>query len=353
MMARWATASFFLNITLVHGHAYHHRALAFDEFMEVVDMVSSVLYIVEAYPRAFGTDSGGFAQCDDGYFVRPVVVSECPLGGAPNPCSNSTNVSEICLGDGDCGTDGSLNNCPPFTPGIYEKTSVHCGEENCEGWAKALFTVALISDVLAIVVVACFPGARPYKSQINERNLVCGVRPFLVRYCCLGVLPSVGATMLVAWGVGTNWGRNRDDYVANNVVGPDAALRILVIVMLALLVAATVLNMWWLSGYGRNVSEEDLKLKRQLGGLNIPLFSMLVALYMTSETAEAVEKERCWQKWQLRIVQDIPQAVVAILDMCFFGVSWFAALDVAASVVMILVHLMFPINDLARRIAAP
>jgi poly [ADP-ribose] polymerase 10/14/15 len=86
-------------------------------------------------------------ECDESTFppcgseLVPVESSECPYDPALANCDVVT-CGELCEGDGECGTDGNLNNCDSYD--IYRKLCGSFGATSCS--CEVSFTIAVQQD---------------------------------------------------------------------------------------------------------------------------------------------------------------------------------------------------------------
>jgi len=289
---------------------FAHRELVLDELFEHADMISSILYIVMAYHRAF--QNLGTRVCDDdGLYLLPIPTSACPvLNMSHAECSNAAE-GEVCVGS--CATTQDVNNCvDPLARksiSIYLKSDMACklGDEGvCRTGARFLFFIALASSFASLAVLG------PWKILDDPGRIL----PFVY-----GVMVAFGCA--IAW-----------TYLISTAM--HAVAGILAVICCSSCCCAS-LN--WTTLSNNSDSPEE---RRQLL-LNAPFISLLAVCKMSPETAKDTMDRRAPRKWAMRFVQDVPETCCAVLDIWWFGGSWQAALDVALSGLMILSHLTKPV----------
>jgi len=75
--------------------------------------------------------------------------------------------------------------------------------------------------------------------------------------------------------------------------------------------------------------------------MSLPLMSLLVAWEIDAEQARKVAEGMRPMKVWLRVVYDIPELTCTILDLYFFGGSYFAVFDLITSLLVMAYHLSF------------
>jgi hypothetical protein len=73
--------------------------------------------LAQTYPQLFCADSQ--SECDESQLV-PVAPADCPNSGADIEDCATVGIGDICEGDGECGTDNSLDNCGTWHD-VYRK----------------------------------------------------------------------------------------------------------------------------------------------------------------------------------------------------------------------------------------
>ena len=302
---------------------FAHRELVLDELLEHADMISSILYIVEAYHRAF--QNLGTRVCDDdGLYLLPIPTSACPvLNMSHAGCSNAA-AGEVCIGS--CATTQDVNNCvDPLTRksiSIYLKSDMACklgDEEVCRTGARWLYFIALTSSFASLVVLA------PW--ELDAWSNEDGLSMFL-KQCC-GCFFVFAYLFVIAWTFLMSTAR-------------DAVAGILAVMCCS---SCVCFCCNWATLTNNPASPPEVR--RQVL-LNAPFISLLAVCKMSPETAKDTMDRRAPRKWALRFVQDVPETCCAVLDIWWFGGSWQATLDVALSGLMILSHLLKPMFQLAR-----
>ncbi|CAE7665252.1 Tspear [Symbiodinium sp. CCMP2456] len=321
LLDRWKNSPWFLAMLML---------------FESVNLVSSTIYVVEAYQRAVLTDL--YATCSDGTVLVPIFAAECPaekamLNGIRN-CDAALAIGDVCGADAftdgskNCDTRDTLQNCGMYD--FYRRTST-CGD--CAMLAHLLWVCAAAS-VFCTVGWTC----RFYTKRLEVRFLT--VRPrlrwqhhFVYAFLCIWLLLAAGIGFFMEGGTAV---------LLMAVLCPAVAW------LLWLFVLAIVVH--------DQAAEEEV-LVQQSAALELPLFNMLVAFFLEEKAIRQLSQFRLPLQQGLRIFEDLPECMVGAVDLLFFGGSWFTALGIGMSLLMITLQLSMAVSanvlQQARRIARP
>jgi len=119
------------------------------------------------------------------------------------------------------------------------------------------------------------------------------------------------------------------------------------------MVAAVILTVWAASillCLGLRVKMHDRffksKEEQQSAMMQLPLLGFLLVWKMTPGQLRTVRETTSSYKIVLRIIEDIPETIIAGIDLAVFGGSWFAIFDFVLSTLEILMYLTMPIARL-------
>jgi len=300
---------------------YAHVELALDEGFEQLDLASSVQYWYATYWRAFGTDSAGIELCEDGAFMKPALLSQCPkpsdIDSLPS-CDNST-YGELCIPDGACGSGKrDLGNCPRLEVADSKATVLiktqtckgSLGTRFCNNLAKGISTAALLTTLSGIFL----PLAHAlwiFREGAEDRC------------CILIVFDGITAAVVASIILPVSW----------EVAPPTASVVCVVFVGLSFIYV----NFWNCCLLCASVESNR---GRRWAAMLLPIFGVYTAWRLGHELAKETIKVRKPMKIHLRLQQDLPEIAIVVLDMLYFGFSWYATVDVIASVLGFTYHFL-------------
>jgi len=303
---------------------FAHKELALDEFCEVVDLVSSLSYVYQSFRRGF-YDANGIANCSGSRFLHPVLLCPAPQETQTLSKCKSAEEGASCVEDGSCKLGADLNNCPSLagSVSVYTVSSEACkmgGIDECSSLLKALFVVSSLSVLLTFPVMMCGPalwlcvaGRDLFWSLfvVTIPALFMTIPLYLIAYltqgtgALVGVCLCIGVPLLLCCAL-------------TGFCGCDADR-----------------GFFEVSGAENDANAKNVEL---LLLLNVPIFSVPVSHKMGPDKAKELMQLRKPQKCLLRLISDVPEIVCATTDMMVFGISWWAVLDLAASIFMMLYH---------------
>ncbi|CAE7772699.1 DRC7 [Symbiodinium sp. CCMP2592] len=323
LLERWKNSPWFLAILML---------------FESVNLVSSTIYVVEAYQRAVLTDL--YVTCSDGTVLVPIFAAQCPaenavLNGMRN-CDAALAIGDVCEADAvtdgskNCDTSNTLQNCGIYD--VYRRTST-CG---------ACGTLAHLLWVSAAASLFCTVGwtCRFYTKRL-ELCFV-SVRPRLRRQHHF-LYALLGSWLLLATGIGL--------FMEGGIV-----------VLLMAVVCPMAAWLLWLFAlviivHDPTAEEEVFHQVQQSAALELPLFNVLVAFLMEEKDIRQLNQFRLPLQQGLRIFEDLPECMIGAVDLLFFGGSWFTALGIGMSLLMITLQLSMAVSanvlQQARLIARP
>ncbi|CAE7305217.1 Tspear, partial [Symbiodinium necroappetens] len=278
---------------------------------------SGLLYVTEAYQRSALI---GFSNdCGSG-ILQPVLAENCPSETATlelPECQSGLGQGELCEADfeaagANCPFKTELDNCGKFD--IYTMETPRCTDIGCFPLATGLWFFSLLSLGLTIAWTAAF------YTRAMQNRLVLQKQLWRWRACVF--MTALGILMFIIYMIGFVGGSI--SVLAQAVLNP---LLVLAAWVMALAVVFT-------PGAAKeaNVSKA--------AAMELPFFNALLAMYLTGDEVEELQKMREPLSTGLRLVEDIPELVIGGLDLFYFGGdAWYAWLGIGCSFTMILFHL--------------
>ena len=310
---------------------------ALDNLIESADAVSSMLYIIEAHDRLYISQTFKPKSCTAGQVLHPVVTPQCLLVSPSSlPSCNSMNTSAIVPGEycvaevGSCEVEEELGNC--FNKNVYQtfpEGAAHMYWSAGLGLYLAAYTSFGLT-MFFLLVSAWFPWSWPSDDWLarNDRWQQAVCCPCL---CCCIWIPASSILMTVTNSAYVMW-----------VAFP---------VCLLFAWGVMLFSVWFPP---KQQPAED----RLAVSLQIPVLGALVVFHSDSEdlaTVLAQNGAHRINKIMVRILRDVPEIIIGVLDTYYFGDSWFATFQLTMSVLEVLIYIVLVIarncNDVAKGIA--
>ncbi|CAK9096922.1 unnamed protein product, partial [Durusdinium trenchii] len=313
------------------------HVLTLNMVLESGNLVSSLLYVLGAYQRS--TLMGFTAACGSG-LLMPVRSRECPNESeilALPTCHQGLLTEAFCEADiqvpmPGCHVSRELDNCGRYD--IYSMQMMACSDIGCSSVAFGLWFVALMSLGLTIVWTAVF-YARTLVKRLEQSRQQLWQR----RIC--GFMTSLLLLILITYIVGIEGGTS--SVLAMALLCP---LLLLCAWVLALDVTFLPEKADFNQVERAEETEPELKKRRRMeavmgkaAALEIPFFNALMAINLKEDDVELLHEFRGPLNTGLRVVEDIPELLVACLDLYYFGGAWYAWLGMTCSFLMIAFHL--------------
>lgn len=316
--------------------------LAMCMLLESMNLVSSTLYVVEAHQRAVLRELS--VTCSGGVVLVPVFAADCPTShsvlNGMNNCDAALAPGETCeadafaAGGANCDSLMELQNCGEYD--VYRSTSCQCAMVAHIVWASAavsLFcTVSWTCRFYTKRVELSISHSR-WRHRLLYTLLGCG----LLLIAFTGFLGGGLAVLLMA------------------LVCPMLSW----LLWLFILVIVSADENPGLTATHQEEEEEEESFHRlqQSAALELPLFNVLIAGMLEEKDIHKLNELRAPLHQGLRFLEDLPECVIGVVDLYFFGGSWFTALGISMSLLMITLHVSMAMSaavlEKARRIAKP
>lgn len=281
------------------------------ELLESFDFLSTSLYIVSIYRRSFM--QGGLPACDDGFHLLPATVVDCPRPSEADGLLMCDNVAvgEVCRGGEECSTNDEVRNCPGVSHTVFKKTP----QKNMLMRSRALFVSALVSATFTGICKMWLKFVWHFETGVVKD--VCTWWSIWLLGCplCCGLTPALLVAFLGPTGVG-----------------------LAVVISIMVLFEASIIGVNLYYAGGGDMTNENLN-RDDYAKLELPFLGACHLWCMAPERATELEGERRPEKICTRFVHDIPEAIIALLDMIWFGVEWYSCADVVFSILVILYYM--------------
>lgn len=289
--------------------------LALNMVLESGNLVSSLLYVTEAYQRSALI---GFSSACGSGLLMPLMAWKCPSETAAlylPVCHSSLGLGEWCEADGetasvDCQVQSELDNCGKYD--IYMMQTPPCSEIGCPTLATGLWFFALLSLGLTIAWTAAFYTRTLLKRLVLQQQW--RMRSFIF-------MTVLGVLMITIYTVG--------------LLGGTSSVLAMAFLNPLLLLAAWILAL----GVTFAPGAEKEAVVTKGAALEIPCFNALMAVHLTEDEVEELQVFRGPLSTGLRVVEDIPELLIGGLDLYYFGGAWYAWLGIMCSTIMILFHM--------------
>ncbi|CAE7201287.1 TSPEAR, partial [Symbiodinium sp. KB8] len=267
--------------------------LAVKMLLESGNLLSSMLYAMEAHQRAILV--GFSAQCGEGTLM-PLKSSECPSRAetAELPaCRAFLAASALCeadaeADDGGCVVPKELDNCADFD--VYKIVPLACGAIGCQALSHILWIAALVSFGATIAWNAGF-----YASSLRKRQPDEWQRLWISFTALFAFLASLLVTTTLV-----------------GFAGGSAAVLAMALLCPLLPVCAWVMAAWLAALKAKG----SKAIVNQAAALELPIFNVFVALNLRSEEdVAALNDFRVHLNMGLRVVEDIPELIIGLLDL--------------------------------------
>ncbi|CAE7367414.1 TSPEAR [Symbiodinium sp. CCMP2456] len=294
--------------------------LAVKMLLESGNLLSTMLYAMEAHQRAILV--GFSAQCGEGTLM-PLKISECrswaetaELAELP-ACAAFLGVNALCeadaeADDGSCMVPKELDNCGDFD--VYKMQQLACGAIGCKALSHILWIAALMSFGATVAWNAGFYARSLHRLQREEARRLC-IR-FKALFAFLAVL--LVTTTLVGF------------------AGGSGAVLAMALLCPLLPVCAWVLAAWLAS----LPTKGKEAIVNQAAALELPIFNVFVALNLSEKDVEALNSFRIPLNMGLRVMEDVPELIIGLLDLVYFGGSWYAWFGILMSMAMLVFDLL-------------
>ncbi|CAE7521638.1 Tspear [Symbiodinium sp. KB8] len=279
---------------------------------------SGMLYAMEAHQRAMLV--GFSAQCGSG-ILMPVKSWECRSRAetAELPaCHALLAANALCEADAEaddssCIVPQELDNCADFD--VYKMEPLACGAIGCKALSHILWIAAVMSFGATIAW-----NARFYASSLRRLQPDEGQRLRISFYSLFAFLASLLVTTTLV-----------------GFAGGSAAVLAMALLCPLLPVCAWVLAAWLASLPAKGKEA----IVNQAAALELPVFNVFVALNLRSEKdVEALNDFRVPLNMGLRVVEDIPELIIGLVDLVYFGGSWYAWFGALMSMAMLVFDLL-------------
>lgn len=279
--------------------------LFFEEVLEIGDLVSSLLYVYQSHKRLYD-ETWEETRCSDGYTLQPVLTVECPTSGWLPLCDNAEQGAR-------CRGGACVWQLDEFLPSARTDALRH------RAWSTAM---SLSSHAVA--------GLN--EDHIAEFLLFIGFE-----------LVFLGVVVHAALAIGFGFALARYERLASLTLiaadlGATMILRFTFYVALFFKGSA----LWDEDDAFLDHHLDDSPYRKLNYALEVPIMNFMAIVYTQEEVAEKTMEYRRPFKWQLRLIQDIPELVVGSMEAAYFGASWWAFLDLAMSVLAICFHMWRP-----------
>jgi len=292
---------------------------------------------------------GNTGTCSDGKIIRPVFLNQCPSPADELPdCENAT-VGQKCVFTGSgCEADAKLYNCPPslsiFTK--LEPDLIDIKRFISQGLTIGATFFFILSSALRTVLLRFMVWK--FRDPVGMlRKLFYVFVP-----CCLcssydedwffsGVLTLLAYCLLTFVAIG---------FLMPWTMYPVACLVVALHIFCLLYHSCVARDPEFLSEDMRVSGEEAEKAEADWIAVNsafleLPVLGVYVSLRQGGAQAAILDASRYWYKLILRLVTDIPLLAIDAVDLYTFGVSWYAALSMVASVIEVVVYVVLRIKD--------
>ncbi|CAE7334012.1 Tspear, partial [Symbiodinium sp. CCMP2456] len=285
-------------------------------FLESGNLVSTMLYAVEAFQRATLVD---FSVACGSAVLMPLTSAHCPSTSEILQlplCDSTLSLNTLCEADAEVLTD----NCQVFSPldnckhyDVYRKEEPACEAIGCAELSYFLWMSALICFGATVGCIAAFYARCLWVGQRQE------ARRLQQRFAAFFIF--LGCLIMIALLVGLTAG--------------NAAVLSMVFLCPLMPISA-----WALAGgiaFLPAAGEEAIV--NQAAGLELPFFNVFLALQLTEDDVEDIRSFRETLDTGLRVVEDVPEIVIGLLDLVYFGGAWYTWLGIGMSLAMVAVHL--------------
>ncbi|CAE7941654.1 TSPEAR [Symbiodinium necroappetens] len=278
---------------------------------------SGMLYAMEAHQRAMLV--GFSAQCGAG-ILMPVKSWECPSRAetAELPaCHALLAANALCeadaeADDGSCVVPQELDNCADFD--VYKMEPLACGAIGCKALSHILWIAAVMSFGATIAW-----NTRFYASSLRRLQPDEGQRLRISFKALFAFLASLLVTTTLV-----------------GFAGGSAAVLAMAFLCPLLPVCAWVLAAWLASLPAKGKEA----IVNQAAALELPIFNVFVALNLSEKDVEALNDFRVPLNMGLRVVEDIPELIIGLVDLVYFGGSWYAWFGALMSMAMLVFDLL-------------
>ncbi|CAE7687116.1 Tspear [Symbiodinium sp. CCMP2456] len=291
------------------------KLLALKMILESTNLVSSMMYTVEAYQRA--TRMTFTVQCVDNNILMPADPTECLEVANFNTlpwCSADVLLGSLCEGDEAeadmCPLNRELDNCEDasgFAHDLYRRTGPQkCGLVDCNFLAGVLWVLSTSSIAFTVLWTISwhFRGMlRDFSAKLSWGLSCCSVLCIWIALLFVGFFGDDGTS----------------------VVTFACLLPIVVIIA-------------WIAAAGLATFCKGPR--RRSAALELPLFNVLVALWLQPEDVEDMQAERRGLDLGLRVVEDLPEILMGVADLAFFKFSWFALSSIIMSMAMFFFYVL-------------
>mmetsp|Transcript_26714 Transcript_26714/g.61500 ORF Transcript_26714/g.61500 Transcript_26714/m.61500 type:complete len:441 (-) Transcript_26714:73-1395(-) len=303
-----------------------------DDILELGDLASGAYYTYDAYQTGFRPESLHPGCEEDDFALTPINESECNdvVAALPLPqcgtsdvqsgggyCSLGRAGATACEADGDFEMSWQL--CGLNELAIYKAVPQDCQlyfTSPCARSKQLLCVASAIAMLLSIGCSTCFHFVfmeESYSQRKHEQSR-----------CQLAVL-LLGCMCFVAWFLLAN--------------GEQKGSLMPVALCIAAVYAAGILvvfyHIWTTSD-----ATDHKKWIFKSSAMQLPGISVLAALMLEGKVAKELHEKRKFFKLWMRIGQDVPDLIIAAIDMAMFDFSTANLLDLTVSIVEVLLYLL-------------
>ncbi|CAE7461699.1 Tspear, partial [Symbiodinium necroappetens] len=216
--------------------------------------------------------------------------------------------------EGGCVVPNELDNCADFD--VYKMEPLACGAIGCKALSHILWIAALVSFGATIAWNAGF-----YASSLRKRQPDKWQRLWISFTALFAFLASLLVTTTLV-----------------GFAGGSAAVLAMALLCPLLPVCAWVLAAWLAS----LPEKGEEAIVNQAAALELPIFNVFVALNLRSEKdVKALNDFRVPLDMGLRVVEDIPELIIGLLDLVYFGGNnWYAWFGLLMSMAMLVFDLL-------------
>ncbi|CAE7800789.1 TSPEAR [Symbiodinium sp. CCMP2592] len=278
-----------------------------------------MLYAMEAHQRAILV--GYSAPCGAGTLM-PLKRSQCPSTSEAielPACHAFLVADKVCeadaeVDDGSCFVSKELDNCGDFD--AYRMEQLACGAIGCKALSHILWVAALISFGATVGWNAGFYALR-LRLQVHQPSRL--QNRFVAFFAFLAVL--LVTTIFVGF------------------AGDSGA-----VLAMALLCPLLPVTAWALAaGFVFLPLQGQEAIESTGAALELPIFNVLVAFNLSVDDVERLNRDRTPLNMGLRVVEDIPELVIGLVDLVYFGGSWYAWFGILMSMAMLVFDLLLSV----------
>eukprot|EP00971_Amphidinium_carterae_P084881 1679642-Amphidinium_carterae.1 len=301
-----------------------------DDVLELGDLASGAYYTYDAYQMGYRPESWHAGCEDDDFALVAIDDSHCAdaVAAAPLPQCGSSDVQSgrYCSlnSAGACGTDAEdlEVNCGLNELAIYQAVPQDCQRYftlPCARIKQALCIASAVAMLISIGCSSCFHCFYMIATEsLDEKS-----PPLFWTAACVLLLIGCIAFVIIFMVV-----RGDEEVsliaLASCIAGAYASGLLLTCILLFIAPDNVTASKW----IGRSAL------------MQFPVVSFLAALVTEAEVAKELHQKRQWYKFWLRIGQDIPDLIIAAIDMALFDFGPANLLDLSVSIVELLVYLL-------------